>query len=366
MRKLRIHGMLPNLKHQANRFLFAGFLSGIILGIILRQFLFPRKHNVLTMNITSQNMKTIENLEVFNKSLFDYYKTTEGEDSNDIKHPNSKTTDRVLCWMPVLRNNDIQLIRILMTYGKYCDKFYFISKNENPDIVHVIGHHYERLTGKDLWNQVHRGWNLVSDLHLSEIEWFVKLDQDSFFIPQNFIHLVHEKKWDSENLAYFGHTIYEQSRRVTDARALMNVGAGYGISRRMLRELTPYFPNNSHSNIPKQRRCTDLIRWGEDMKFADCVHTVFPTFIPNSTKDKWNRENFVPYEPNAHMKMSWGDSAPWFWRGKDPTTTNTGIHTLSSRPVLFHHFKRPHWFYFVEHFLFKVNVDPIRQGSSQN
>ena len=101
-----------------------------------------------------------------------------------------------------------------------------------------------------------------------------------------------------------------------------------------------------------------MLQWAEDLQFADCIHKVFPTFIPNSTKDKWNRETFLPSEPNSQMKMTWGEFAPWYWKGKDSRTTNEGIHLLSSRPVIFHYLKKPQWFYFLDHFIFDVCVDP--------
>ena len=334
-----------NVRSTSNRLLFLGFFIGLVSGFILQYFvvLFHDFSKIIPFLIPPTET------DLGNKTY--YY--AEDEDENRL----NKTKNKVLCWVPIFRNDDPQIHIIRSSYGKHCDQLVFISRDENKQLD-VIAHNYSRVNNMDLWNQVHRGWTIVSNLFLEDFEWFMKLDQDSFFIPENLISLVHDKRWNSQMFIYYGHTIFEQSRPVHLARSQFNLGAGYGVSRGLLRAISPYFSNNELSTLPPQKRCPDWVRWGEDVKFADCLRVAFPQFIPNITRDNWYRENFVPFEPSYHLAMNYGDMVSWFWRGKDRYKVASGIKSLSSRPCLFHHLKEKKWFMALNYLIYNVHIDP--------
>ena len=193
-------------------------------------------------------------------------------------------------------------------------------------------------------------------MHLEEYDWFVKLDDDSFFYADNFRYMVRRRQWDPESNVYFGHYLYEQSRPVDQPRAQFNLGAGYGVSRGLLRRIYPYFPTAVHSTIPQKSRCPEWFRWGEDVKFADCLRILYPSLLPNRTRDEFDRETFNAFTPTHHLLLM---QPPWYERGfpKALITKQRHIGCCSPRPVLWH--KAPHIAFVLDYFQFQLAVDPM-------
>lgn len=279
-----------------------------------------------------------------------------------IPVPRRDRKERILCWVPVWDTSSERIQIIRKAHGAYCDDLVFIARDGLGDKdPRIWGHKYDRVDNRDLWNQISRGWLLVSERLLDKFEWFIKLDEDSLFVPQNFVSMIIQNKWTHQQLVYFGSRIFEQSRPIHQFRAQFNLGAGYGVSQQLLREMTPYFMNNSHSSVPVSNRCPEWLRWNEDVKFADCIRIVHPSFVPNRTTDSYRRDHFLPFEPHMHLKMSFGEFVPWFWRGKSRHEHEGDIQCCSSRPVVFHHIKDVMLLHRINYFLFDVMVDPIPQ-----
>jgi hypothetical protein len=264
--------------------------------------------------------------------------------------------ERVLCWLVLLRVTQEIRYRVEGTWGRDCDQIYYVSKEGRLE-DNVIAHRYEP-QNKDLWNQVHRGWARIAEIALNDYDWFVKLDDDSVFYPDNLRFLVRHKKWSPDSIAYFGHTIFEQSRPVNQIRSQFNLGAGYGVSRKLLESIYPYLPNATNSAIPKDQRCPEWIRWGEDVKFSDCLRVRFPNLVPNNTRDDAERETFLPFNLFYHLIRS---MPAWYLRGKpahllNRTQSITGC--CSSRHILWHK-SRPPQFFLSYYFEMTIGVDPM-------
>lgn len=201
----------------------------------------------------------------------------------------------------------------------------------------------------------------MAENHLEEFDWFVKIDHDAVFIPENLEFIVNEQKWNPNDLLYFGHTIFEQSRDLKNPNAQFNVGAGYGVSRALLKAIYPYLPNATYSSIPENERCKPWVRWGEDYKFADCLRVLFPDLLPIKTLDSSNRETFLPFELEHHLilsKRSHVDTLNWFFRGKPFEAYKDMTQCCSSRPTVFHQLKMPFMIRVTEYFLYDVAIDP--------
>jgi hypothetical protein len=271
------------------------------------------------------------------------------------KTARSKVGERVLCWLIVLQVTEVLRARVESGWGRHCDRVYYVTREGNIE-DNVIAHHYVPLN-KDLWNQVHRGWTRIAEIGLQDYDWFVKLDDDSLFFADNLRFLVRHKRWSPDSIAYFGHTIFEQSRPVWQPRSQFNLGAGYGVSRKLLELIYPYLPNST-SSIPKEKRCPEWIRWGEDVKFSDCLRVRFPVLVPNNTRDEADRETFLPFTPWDHIVRS---KPNWYLRGKSPhlqNLTKTATGCCSSRPILWHKCSTSNIF-FVYYMQMEVMVDPI-------
>ncbi|KAH9253727.1 hypothetical protein BASA81_008345 [Batrachochytrium salamandrivorans] len=282
-------------------------------------------------------------------------------------HAVGQQPSRVLCWIPFRfpdgsRNKSTMVTRIQATYGRECDKLVFVTENEANDEAEFLHHYYVRQDRQDLWNQVSRGWWMIAQRYSSQYDWFVKLDADSLFMPGNFRYLAKEHKWDPNSYLYFGHTVFEQSRDLDDPKAQFNLGAGYGISRALLQLMHPYFasPDPTQNLLPKEKRCLEQVRWGEDVKFADCLRVALPHLLSEETRDGHHRETFLPFEPGYHLGVLTRMDVKWYWRGKDPVTGSQPLlECCSPRPVLFHHLKSNSGFFSVDYATNRVMVDPL-------
>ena len=269
----------------------------------------------------------------------------------EVKH------DKILCWVMTLKVLPEDRFRIGSTWGKRCDKLIFVAKTGEPSEDTIISP-YELLERMDLWNQAHRAWARIAERFMHEYDWFIKLDTDSFFLPENFRYVAKIKNWRPENVVYFGHTVYEQTRPEHEIRAQFNLGAGYGVSRFVLQSIYPYLPTARESTLPVDQRCPEWVRWGEDVKFADCMRYKFPTLVPNKTRDVFDREHFVPFTPNIHFKLQF---LPWFYRGKEKglEQKQKSFWCCSARPALWHGIKEPYWNPLLDYLHYVVAVDPI-------
>jgi hypothetical protein len=263
----------------------------------------------------------------------------------------------VLCWVLALKVTESIRLRLLTTWGNRCERFVFVAKDGTPS-EDVIVHGYQLKGEMDLFNQAHRGWTIIGERYGNSYDWFVKLDTDSFFIVDNFLFLAKEKGWRPDDVVYFGHTIFEQSRPITEARAQFNLGAGYGVSRRLLLDVLPYLPT-ARSKPTTAQKCPEWIRWAEDVKFADCMRFKYPNLLPNATRDKYDREAFIPFDLAFHLLFK---NPPWYFRGKDPSLLEKqkAFRCCGSRPVLWHTLNTAGWFWAFHYFHFGVAVDPIR------
>ena len=150
-----------------------------------------------------------------------------------------KKEPRVLCWVPTRKASGDVIEDIWTTWAKSCDKVVFTSVEANPEynVVHV-----QYPTDKNLWNIIHPAWTYVEEHLLNDYDWFVKLDDDSYFCGENFKYMV--KDLDPDGNWYLGHTVIYSARRVDDPQAEFNLGAGHALSRGSLRDLGPFLPDS--------------------------------------------------------------------------------------------------------------------------
>ena len=264
---------------------------------------------------------------------------------------------RILCWIPSRESRGRLIDRIHETWAKTCDLLIFSSKAANPE-KNVIKVEYP--LDQNLWNMVHPAWTYLEENYLDKYDWFIKLDDDTYFVGDNFKSLVQNRNPDDHY--YLGHTAYEVSKSVTDPKAPFNLGAGHALSRGSLRRLGPFLPN-SNKTLPEghTRKCDRWVSWAEDVKLSDCLW-IAGIGGPTNSKDTTGRENFMSFPPQDNfVTVRRPDSKSWFWRGK-PMETGSGARCCSSRPILWHGLKDD-WtgcFYYLHYFLFNVMVDPVR------
>lgn len=271
----------------------------------------------------------------------------------------------ILCWVPSRDGHGPVVEHIIETWGQYCDKLVITSRVKSSQHEQVQGLNFSH--SSDLWHQVQHAWSFIERHYLNDFDWFVKVDDDSFFSPDNFRYMVSSKKLKaSSDWIYLGHTSHHLSKP-------FNLGAGYAVSQAMLRRMGPYFAadgQNDHRELPGKgsSRCPNIGGWEEDVRFFDCLSTA-TNRKGNVTDghDRHGREFFMAWKPaDNFITVRRPDSKGWFWSNK-PKWIRSGAHCCASRPVLWHQLKgreQRNWglryeFHQLEYFLYQVMVDPI-------
>ena len=96
--------------------------------------------------------------------------------------------------------------------------------------VHLRTAQSERYT--NIWEKSRKTWHHVGTHHIEDAEWFLKIDDDTFFSPSNFKGFARyfnpNKKW------YLGNTLMHLWK---DRSIVFNAGSCYARSRGALRRL---------------------------------------------------------------------------------------------------------------------------------
>lgn len=187
---------------------------------------------------------------------------------------------RVFCWVPVRQTKGRVADIISNTWISTCDGYVIIHANET----------------KGLWNLVHPAWSLVAHRFGAQYDWFVKLDDDSYFSAENFKHLV--SNFNPHDYYYLGHAIYSGSHG-------FNLGGGYALSQALLRSIAPYLPTSSRnqtSNNHNNNKCEATETWYEDVEMSKCLHLIAAAAgTPNNSRDVWHRETFMAFTPENNL-----------------------------------------------------------------
>ncbi|KAH9257285.1 hypothetical protein BASA81_004442 [Batrachochytrium salamandrivorans] len=203
----------------------------------------------------------------------------------------------VFCWVPSRHASSPLMEKIVNTWLSTCDKFIFTATQANPKL-NVVKIDYP--TDKQLWNMIHPAWSYVEKHYGEDYDWFVKLDDDSYFSAPNFKFLV--RNYDPEGYYYLGHQMHEVSKRADDLQAWFNLGAGHALSRASLRRMALHLPNSDNPNrVPKGQQCPQVYTWAEDVKLGECLYKAGGIGHPNNTRDAWGRENFMAFLPESNF-----------------------------------------------------------------
>ncbi|XP_017490635.1 PREDICTED: glycoprotein-N-acetylgalactosamine 3-beta-galactosyltransferase 1-like, partial [Rhagoletis zephyria] len=110
-------------------------------------------------------------------------------------------TTRVLCWIMTMPENHLRrAVHIRNTWGRRCNKLLFMSTKEDSFLETV---RLDVPEGRDyLWHKTRAAFNYISDHHLDDADWFLKADDDSYFIMENLRAFLYQFSPDAP--VYFG------------------------------------------------------------------------------------------------------------------------------------------------------------------
>ncbi|XP_055377344.1 glycoprotein-N-acetylgalactosamine 3-beta-galactosyltransferase 1-like [Condylostylus longicornis] len=249
----------------------------------------------------------------------DYLNITEHEHIGENTTLADKLYDeiKVLCWvMTAPDNHKTKAQHVKLTWGKRCNKLLFMS-TEYDDELGSIGLNVTE--GRDgLWNKTREAFTYIYENHLDEYDWFVKADDDTYFIMENLRFMLSEHRTDTP--IYFG------SKFQMPSVVYMSGGAGYVLSREAVKRLVEIAFKNSR-----------ICRVGasvEDVEIGVCLNAV--GVIAGDTRDEEGKSRFHPLSLDNHLEPDIIGHDFWLW-DYSYYKFGSGLRYVSDKAVSFHY-----------------------------
>ncbi|XP_045135578.1 glycoprotein-N-acetylgalactosamine 3-beta-galactosyltransferase 1-like, partial [Portunus trituberculatus] len=170
--------------------------------------------------------------------------------------------------------------------------------------------------GRDgLWNKTKFAFTYAHEFYINDFDWFVKADDDTYFIMENLRYWLHDKDQDEK-------LFYGLSTRHIYPRFLSG-GAGYVLSRGALREF---------QKVTSTTNATGYFE--EDLQMASVLAA--GGVFPGDLRDRDGRPLFFPLDPAYLMEPREKDHSFWYWQmlAHDHPT---GVTCCSSHAISFHY-----------------------------
>jgi len=156
----------------------------------------------------------------------------------------------------------------------------------------------------------------VYENDLESAEWFLKIDDDTYFIPSNLRKWVRDHSWDPDEPHYFGHTVF-----IERAPYKLISGVCTAFSRESIRRLGPKYLSMKHeygprSNFPNSHgTCVDRDGATEERVTSKCLEEV--GVLAEETLEDNQKEAVVPLGiPFTLTYFRKRNSTSWYWASK--------------------------------------------------
>eukprot|EP00090_Calanus_glacialis_P002789 TRINITY_DN12070_c0_g1_i2.p1 TRINITY_DN12070_c0_g1~~TRINITY_DN12070_c0_g1_i2.p1 ORF type:complete len:325 (+),score=84.52 TRINITY_DN12070_c0_g1_i2:285-1259(+) len=285
-------------------FLLIGFLLGWIIN--LNSFSMPDFQSSLNMiNSAIKSQMTILNM-------------------TDSLPPSSVATGhgvRVLCWvMTGPPNHYTKAIHVKNTWGKKCDKLIFFSSEDDEELGAVALNISEGR--QNLWGKTKQGFDYVYNHHRDDYDWFVKADDDTYYVVENLRNLL--KDYNTQDSIWFGH-------RFQYLGGYFAGGAGYVLSQGALERFTQVGLKNSSL-------CNSENGGDEDVNMGACMKNLNVTV--GDSRDSEGKKRFFPFHPQNHLIPSSGRK-DWAYFVYTQYAEPNGTACCSDTAISFHYISPP-------------------------
>ena len=264
-------------------------------------------------------------------------------------------------------NKNIQIINMTRPWNEDCFFVNDAKKKRKGDVQQqkLVGSK-STLNGKvcrHLWEKMWRTWVYIYENELSKADWFVKIDWDTYFFPNNLRKYLTKRNWSSNELHFTGHTLHHLQSR-NEHNLTMIAGTFEILSKGTVQAIGPYL-----QNIPPARgadrgqryECRDRSEDAEDLTIAYCLREklglipepardvgIEPMTHSQSPCDYISVQQFQDYlEYNRSQQGEW-----WFWKNKHPSQR---YGCLMDEPIGFHDYKRLGLLYDLENYFYDTN-----------
>ena len=312
--------------------------------------------NITSQFESSKNMDKLSKINELNgNEKYTYKYPIKTKNWGDIYDP-----IRIFCLVPTLiPENNKNINAILNTWGITCDKLFFII---NIDItydtiieenkVHIndeFGYNYnytilkipikyeQSKKERNIWEKMWKTWEYMGNNYINYGEYFLKIDDDSFFSGINFKG--YARYYNPDLYWYMGHTLLHKWKR---DNVVFNSGTTYALSRGSLKKVSKIFSSksflNALPNIANQTLqgiyCVPRKGPLEDQSMGVCMRSI--GIQPTNTLDNSFRQRFHMFKDTDMLKVIHEDT--WFWKYK-PTNIGVNNNCCSPNSINFHAYK---------------------------
>jgi len=285
--------------------------------------------------------------------------------------------DRVYCMVPTIYSEEAtkRWEAIMDSWGRRCDVLkFFVDSVEGvglPEKFHgasVVQVKMKRKADticsdgkpcRHIWEKVWRSWAYVYMNDLREAEWFLKIDDDTYFIPSNLRRYVRENDMHSHEPHYFGFNVAIEKRPFT-----LISGVCTAFSRQSINLLGPRLLSMGHEYGARQKfpnshgKCVDRDGATEERVTSVCLADV--GVFARETLEDGQREFVIPLGiPFTLTYVRKENSTSWYWFNK-PWTRGDRRNCCSNKAWGFHGYKSSSRLLEMEGYMFKMSEKELK------
>ncbi|KAH8421216.1 hypothetical protein KR009_001043 [Drosophila setifemur] len=229
---------------------------------------------------------------------------------------------RVLCWvLTTPKYHKSRAVHILRTWGKRCNKIYFMTSEPDDELPTVLLQKPDRY--EVLWGKTKEAFTYIYEHLRHEADWFMKADDDTYVFLENLRYMLYPYSPDTP--IYFGYN-YKMIGPHQKNESYMSGGSGYVLSREALRIFA--------EGLKDPTKCRPEDDHAEDVEMGKCLYNL--GVKAGDSRDSQLRNRFYPVAPFVALLS--GNVGMDFWLYKYAYyNARSCMDCLSEYPVAFHY-----------------------------